>query len=159
MRTEEIENLIAREVFPVRRYIVVPRIAWGLDGVDHECDLLAMSSSGVLQEIEIKISRSDLLAEKRKNHSHGSKTIRRLWFAVPAKMRDFALLHIPAEAGLISCSDDKQIYRKCEIVRRPRLRVGNKARPGMGEKMARLGLLRYWSLRFAFEKNQKRLVG
>lgn len=149
MKTVDIENLLARHAFPIRRYLLVPRIAWGLRGVGHECDLLALSAAGVLHEIEIKVSRSDLLADKRKRHTHQSDHIRRLWFAVPEKMREFALQHIPAEAGLIACSAGRN---PCVVVRRPVVRRGNKMRDGMALEIARLGVLRYWSLRFKTAK-------
>ena len=51
-------------VFSCSKYLVVPRIRWAIDRIDHECDLLAMSKTGYLHEIEIKVSRSDLLADK-----------------------------------------------------------------------------------------------
>lgn len=50
----------------------------------HECDMLVMSKSGYLTEIEIKRSWSDFKADFKKGHHHeGNGLIKRLYYAVP----------------------------------------------------------------------------
>lgn len=128
--------------FPFKSYFVLPRVAYGLKGIEHECDLLALSKSGVLHEIEIKISKADLLADKRKRHTHRSELIKRLWFAVPSHMKDFAKDHIPADAGLI-------VVEKyfCEVVRMPKHKGKDKPNAEFIKHMYELMAMRYWSER------------
>lgn len=56
-------------------------IAFNVNGMSdslniwHECDMLVLSKSGYLTEIEIKRSWSDFLADFRKRHTHEGKGI------------------------------------------------------------------------------------
>lgn len=45
-----------------RVYTIVPNVSWGL-GLGHECDLLALDQQRRFTEIEIKISKSDLVRD------------------------------------------------------------------------------------------------
>lgn len=74
-------------LFYCRRWVVVPRVSWGLES--HECDILALSSSNYAHEIEIKISISDLKADFKKHHQHISRDnkIKCLWYAAPVEMQ------------------------------------------------------------------------
>lgn len=137
--------------FPFTRYMVLPRARWGIPRIYHECDLLALSKQNVLHEIEIKISKGDLLADKRKRHSHQSDIIHRLWFAVPETMVDFAVTHIPSHAGLISCYANKST-----IIRRPKYKKSEKPDEEIIKHMYDLLQMRYWSekIRFHNRKNK-----
>ena len=57
--TIEIEEAVARK-FGVRTNIIVPNVSWGLPGM-HECDLFIIKMSGYGVEVEIKISKADIL--------------------------------------------------------------------------------------------------
>jgi len=75
---------------------------------------LIISKAGYAKEIEIKVSKADLKKDKEKRHSHNSKKIRQLFFAIPEKLGiDFALEHIPNKAGLIVV--DK--FGRCKVVK------------------------------------------
>ena len=143
LTTPEMELCIVNPrsgAFPFNRYMVLPRTRWGINGINHECDLIALSKTGTLHEIEIKISKSDLLAEKRKNHNHKSRIIKRFWYAVPEEMKDFALLHIPEKAGLITCD------RGCSsVIRRAYAGKSEKPNQEVVEHMYELLQMRYWS--------------
>lgn len=58
-------EIVLMEYFGVNRNIIVPNVSWGLNL--HECDLLIFSKSGYATEVEIKISKQDLLKDKNKN--------------------------------------------------------------------------------------------
>lgn len=85
----------------VRQNLVVPNVSWGMYGL-HECDLLSLSGSNYATEVEIKVSKGDLLNDKKKNHDHDHKLITYFYYAVPAKLVEVALEEIPEHAGLIS---------------------------------------------------------
>lgn len=104
MKTIQIEIALMR-FLDFRQNIVVPNVSWGMrfaeGGALHECDILALSKSGYATEIEIKISKSDLKKDAKKPHSHRHRAIKRLFFAVPEHLREFAMTHIPERAGLL----------------------------------------------------------
>lgn len=53
----------------------------------HECDMLVLSKSGYLTEIEIKRSWSDFLADFKKDHSHeGRGLIKYFYYCIPECM-------------------------------------------------------------------------
>lgn len=55
----------------------------------HECDMLVLSKSGYLTEIEIKRSFSDFLADFKKKHHHESGgIIKYFYYCVPEKICD-----------------------------------------------------------------------
>ena len=72
MKTLEMEIALMRK-FDVRRNIIVPNICWGMNL--HECDLLSITKKGYATEIEIKVSKPDLRADRDKTHGHRSNKI------------------------------------------------------------------------------------
>lgn len=108
----EIELMI---MFKPRVNIIVPNISWGIAGL-HECDLLILSGGNYATEIEIKTSKSDILADNKKRHGHYHNHIARLYFAVPVGLVDIALQEIPERAGLYSVERGKtpELVRQCK---------------------------------------------
>lgn len=88
-----------------RQNLIVPNVHWGMHfkegGFLHECDLLSLSKSNYATEYEIKVSKSDLLADKKKIHGHSHPAIKMLFFVVPFELKVFALENIPEKAGLL----------------------------------------------------------
>lgn len=88
------------EHFGVRQNLIVPNVSWGVVPSLHECDLLILSKSNYAKEVEIKISKADLLKDQEKMHGHVHHYIRELCFAVPIELKEVALANIPERAGL-----------------------------------------------------------
>lgn len=104
------------QFFDVRQNIIVPNVSWGVANL-HECDLLVLSDSNYAAEIEIKISKSDLLNDKLKTHGHIHNHIARFFFAVPEELKDVALDVIPDRAGLYilkSIQHRPKLIKKCK---------------------------------------------
>lgn len=97
MKTLELEIKLMEKLWS--KGIIVPNVWWGM-GLNYEADLVCLSRSNYCTEIEIKVSKSDLKADKKKKHCHDSNLFKYLYFAVPEAMKDYALLHIPERAGL-----------------------------------------------------------
>lgn len=123
MKTIEVEIAVMKHC-NIRQNIVVPNVSFGMvryfiGGCDelHECDILNVTKSGYATEYEIKVSKSDLLAEKKKKHSHDSNFIKQLFYVVPEKMKQFALDNIKEEAGLYVVKDNgkMQCIKNAEI--------------------------------------------
>lgn len=70
-------------------------VAYNVNGVGaslllcHECDMLVLSKSGYLTEIEIKRSWTDFLADFKKKHKHESNgLVKYFYYCVPECMLD-----------------------------------------------------------------------
>lgn len=73
-----IKNIIAFNVIGVSSLLLI----------DHECDMLVLSKSGYLTEIEIKRSWSDFRADFKKKHCHESELIKYFYYCVPLSIKD-----------------------------------------------------------------------
>ena len=121
----------------------VPNISWGL-GL-HECDLLIMSKSGYLTEVEIKVSISDLKKDLEKGHKHESNKIKFLFFAIPCDLdREECLKYIPERAGVLIVGHKWHV-----VLERPP--KPNKESRKLSDKeqlqFYRLGSMRIWTLK------------
>lgn len=113
----EIEIAIAKhDTFNFIRNI----IAFNVNGtgevlnIGHECDMLVLSKSGYLTEIEIKRSWTDFLADFKKKHSHESPLIKYFYYAVPESLYERVMEYlyqkeIFAISGIITYSEDGSI--------------------------------------------------
>lgn len=149
--TLQMEILIANYFNP-RQNLVIPNISWGL--WIHECDLLVMSKSGYLSEIEIKISVSDLKKDREKRHGHHDERIKALYFAIPEYLFKYKK-YIPEKAGILVV---KKIGNRFRVVleKSPKM---NKTQTLLLEdqfKVARLGALRIWTLKQNLQKQKEK---
>ena len=156
--TEEMEGAV-NKLLEASYRAIVPRVMAGFgyyskDGyiriIDHECDLLGVTNSGYLTEIEIKISVSDLRADFKKKHGHGGEFIRNFYYAVPEYMLEKTLELIDKDAGILVVQENKigkMRHLHARIYRKPKQ---NKKAPPITDAMKadlfRLGCLKYWSM-------------
>jgi hypothetical protein len=150
MRTIEMECYLAR-YFNWRSNLIVPNVSWGLWDGRHEKDLFIVSECGYATEVEIKISKSDLIKDKHKrnshfnrfNDSHYDERIRYLYFAIPDYLLESCQDLIPPLAGILTVSDDGEVkkVRKATVKSRYKLNDIEKF------KVARLGTMRIWNLK------------
>jgi hypothetical protein len=145
LTTAEIELRVA-DYFGYRQSIIVPNISWGVNL--HECDLLVIRQSGYGIEVEIKISKSDLIADLKKPHHHHDRMGRlsELYFAIP----DYLEKHIefiPEHAGIITLHKYDN-YISCKTLRNPKInRNRGKFTDNERLKVAHLGTMRIWNLK------------
>lgn len=103
IKTIEVEIAVMRWM-GIRANLVVPNVSWGISDKYrslHECDIISLSRSGFATEVEIKVSKHDLLKDGDKKHGHKHNLIANLYFAVPEKLKELALEVIPERAGLL----------------------------------------------------------
>lgn len=132
---EQIETLITgypSSPFYIRKNIVVPNVSWGY--LNHEADLLVLSNSNHLTEVEIKRTWADFMADFKKDHTHYDPKLSHFYYAVPFSIaeRVFDWLyegdfhaekywrttskvtgnteHNPHGCGLIIYSDKDEVY-------------------------------------------------
>ena len=137
--TNDIEIAVVRYFNP-RANLIVPNVSWGFNL--HECDLLVITAHNYAYEVEIKVSKSDLYRDKYKTHKHISERIKRLYFAIPETLLPY-ISEIPERAGIIVVDKHRQCHRFREA------QVQTKYKISEHEKfvLARLGTLRFWSLK------------
>ena len=143
-------EIIVMQHLGIRRNLIVLNVSWGITigGRSlHECDLLVLSPNGYATEIEIKVSKADIVKDKQKLHGHVHNAIANLYFAVPDKLRDFALANIPARAGLIciGSKNTKPTFVKAKQPKRKKnaIKCTDKDRLNL----ARLGAMRILGLK------------
>lgn len=168
MTTSEMEKLIYL-YFKDSSSVIVPKVSgnnWWLDTeadpmiwkniVNHECDMLVVTKSNYLTEVEIKISLSDLKADFKKEHQHKDENIKNFYYAFPEEMKDKAIKLIPEESGILIAVKkhfhNGEEYREIKCYRKPK--INREAKP-INDKVLnmiyRLGYLRYWNYRMSVE--------
>lgn len=116
--------------------------------IPHECDLLRVTESGYAHEIEIKVSRADLLRDKKKRkHKPGqcysNDIIRSLTFAIPDTLY-FSIPDIPERAGVILVDE----HGKCKEHRPARITTyARKLTDAEIMHLGKLASMRIWTLK------------
>lgn len=137
--TLEMEIAVSR-FFDITTSVIVPNVYFGM--FNHECDLIRLTKQGYCSEIEIKISRSDLLAEKKKKHDHTDKKIKYLYFALPWYLKK-DVEHVPEKAGIIIVNKKRQ----CSLMRKPKMACNYKFSPEERTRLLELMAMRIWNLK------------
>lgn len=130
-----------RYYFNPRVNMLIPRVSWGF-GI-HECDVLVITKSGYLYEVEIKISGSDLKKDAQKPHAHKSKIIKHLFFAIPFYLEPL-IEFIPSRAGVLSFSKQCRLPK---LLRSPDTTSTYKVSKTELLQLYRLAALRVWPLK------------
>jgi len=145
----------------VRQNLTVPNIHWGL--IEYECDLLAMTDSGYLTEYEIKISKADLKKDLEKKHTHDSKKIKYLYFAIPKYLYiDDCINMISKKAGIITVERQETEFKwqssyKTFVQRGAEQNTDYKLKEHERFQFARLGALRVGGLKRKLHESEQRL--
>jgi len=150
--TAEMEVAIAN-MYDIRKHIIVPNLSWGF--FNHECDLFLIRTSGYGFEIEIKRSKSDMVAnfKKKQNHIDKKNRIAQLFYAFPVELLPKVEELVPPECGIILVTKKKSVFGDeysiyANIHRDAKRRKGVKKLTLKEQlKIARLGTMRIWTLK------------
>lgn len=148
--------------FSPRRNLIVPNVSWGM--FRHEVDLCVLSPAGYATEVEIKVSRSDLIKDKEKRHGHDEPMIKYLYFAIPVHLEK-DIEHIPDRAGVLTVRWNEPFNNRytgkmyggwwsCKKIRGSKVNYNRKWTTSERDNLLRLGAMRIWGLK---EKLQKAL--
>ena len=145
------------------RNLIVTNCSYGLD-LCYEADIVCLGAS-YATEIEIKVSRSDLLADKKKKpQAHNSNLFKFFYFAVPEKLEEIALKEIPERAGLYvirkkfnpSLREAHIFWFEVEKVREAQTNpLAKKWDIDMRCRLARLGAIKVLSMKANIEENNR----
>jgi len=150
MKTVDLEIAVAKH-FRYLQNIIVPNVMWGFFNYGSESDLLVLTTSGYLYEVELKISLADLKNDFKKKRAHQNEHLRGLFYAMPEKMYEKALTLIPYTDGILLCDESGRIKQ----VRKPVCRNAEKLTLELQAKLARLGTIRYWTYKIKEERRKK----
>lgn len=140
-------------------FAAVPNVSWGL--LPWEADILFCSKAGYLTEIEVKVSRSDWIADftKRKWRWFAAEQqwIKQFYYAAPKELaeRYAEIPGLPPWAGVIACDTEQgsKILREARIEKNARKLTEKEM-----FQLARLASLKFWS-HFKIEKHNKKEEG
>lgn len=151
INTRQMEIALSR-YFNCRLNLIVPNVSWGLRDLGHECDMLVIRPSGFAVEVEIKISRGDLIKDAKKWHQHKSELIRQLWFAIPEPLQH-CVKFIPEHAGILVARKHEEHWIGIDVLRHsPVNKSARSLTPEEILKVSSLGCMRIWSLKSVLQK-------
>jgi len=145
MTAKEIELILVKH-FDFRTNLIVPNVSWGWK-LPYEADLVVLRPSGWAEEIEIKVCKGDIKADREKKWSqHWDKHFLKLWFAVPSNLSDCEF--IPEHAGILSVHKNEHGHPRVVITRGARRNpVARKVTEKERQKLSELGCMRIWDLK------------
>lgn len=164
--TKEMEYALY-EKYGLKSNLFTLRITYLPNIINHECDVLMVSKSNYLTEIEIKVSLADLKKDLGKWHKHSNDKIKYQYFAIPEYLEKYAYL-IPENFGVLLVKKQeinykyennvyyyKTHYRVREFKKAPVNPIFCKFKLSDNDllNLYRLHSYRYWSL---FKKNLKK---
>lgn len=150
VKAKEVMWLLAKRgsspFFARRQLAVVPNVSWAM--LPWEADMLVLSRSGYLTEVEIKISLSDWKADFQKK-KFGQQDwaqaamIKHFYYAAPkALAARHAELALPSWAGVVSVDDGG-----ISILKRAESREGHrKLTEKEQQRLLRLAAIKAWGL-------------
>jgi len=148
----DIELAIAK-YYDTRQHIIVPNcyINFGTSA-DHECDLIIIKRTGYAEEIEIKMSKSDLKADFKKKHGHVDERLQHLYYAMPVELYEQCKELIPESAGVLTITkyEDRGFARCVKSAPKKQCR---KLTIEEQLKIARLGVMRMWNLKQKYQRS------
>lgn len=139
------------DYYGLRKHIIVPNVSWGFFR-EHEADLVVITASNYLTEIEIKRSWRDFLKDFRKDSFHNDNRIKNFYYCVPECMvgpckeylySDPALERRLGRIGLISYDENGRIC----FQRSGEREIALKLTTAEVLEIARLGTFRFWDVR------------
>lgn len=160
MKSAEIVKAVVQSYFDPRVWAVCPNVSWGA-GLGWEADIYAVGVTGVVHEIEVKVSKHDLERDRQKRKwamtthllNHGAH-VDCFWLAVPETLKDWAMTRAKElKCGLFVCREvparlnpgptiviaDRVL--KPKRVRKVKMRENVEAKK---QQIHRLCALRYW---------------
>lgn len=125
----------------IRRNVVVDRIKHINGLFAFEADMLMVRPSGYMIGFEIKVSKADFNADKKKSHFNNPvryEKFRHYYYVVADNIVDHALNNIPEFCGLMSVGSDGRLH----VVKQPPIISDYKLTTEQQFAVARLGAMR-----------------
>ena len=146
MKTPELEYMVAQH-FGVGKNLIIPNVSWGF-GLEYEADLVVVTRSRYVYEVELKVSKADLKADMKKRAcAHKGKEFKRFYYAMPENIYDPDLIKIDGAGILLACESSRGIPYIREAVKpanRSKVMPVSEARY---TKLLELCAMRMWTMK------------
>ena len=149
MKAEDVELAVVG-LLGYRQNLIVPNVSWGFGYLNYEADLVVVTKSGYAKEIEIKVSKGDLIKDKEKKHGHNYRQFKELWFAFPEILLAYKK-HIPERAGIYVVTQEDG-YCSAVLERKAKRTNAEPITQKDRLELTRLGALRIWGLKRELNK-------
>lgn len=162
MTTKELEYAIYKNYFTTSK-LTITNIK---TVVKHECDVAVINKNDYLTGFELKVSKSDLLVDFKKKHTHICKKIKKFYYVLPKDLENCIDL-IPGEFGVIivtkgSYIDDfclktplEKTKYNCRIIRESQVnKSAEKITVDEYINLCRLASMRAWTQKMNELKNE-----
>jgi len=119
---------------------ILPNAYYAL-GFKYELDLLVISNRLHGVEVEIKVSKTDIVRDLKKKHCHDDPRLKHVYFAIPEILVP-SIVHIPYHFGVLCVLRDGSVrkIRSAAVINSSYL-----FDPGEISEIFRLTYLRFWS--------------
>lgn len=144
LTTPELEIAITNG-FDRRKNLLVPNVQAGM-GL-YECDLLLLRPTDYAVEFELKLTKSDLMKDFNKDHTHEHELIKEVYFVMPMNVVSTGVRVVPENYGIIGVRRNEKLEPVMEIIR-PTIENPKARKWTLEERLQLLRLLnmRYWNL-------------
>lgn len=137
MKCLDIECAVSNYFNP-RVNLCIPNVSWSF--LHYEADLLVLTKSAYLYEIEIKVSKADLKKDLDKRHRHDHRKISKVYFAIPEGLLKHSDL-IPEYAGILVADESWFCRKEREAPKRHHYKLSDQE----VTSLYRLGALKLWT--------------
>ena len=145
MRTFEAELALSNFFYKKGAEAVVSKTNF----LGYEADILVTTKSWYLTEVEIKISKSDFMADFKKYHKHDSKLTKHLYYAVPSSLVDMAKEKLEEVVGILEVFQPPYLKRgfRVKVVRDAAIRINKPLSEKQVINLYRLGCYKEWGFK------------
>jgi hypothetical protein len=149
IKTVEMELAVANFMYKKGAEAVISKTNF----LYYEADILSVTKSHYLTEVELKVSKSDFMADFKKSHKHDSKLTKYLYYSVPTDLVELAKEKLSEDVGIL------EVYRppwnskavRCKTVRDAKIRSNKPLTDKQVINLYRLGCYKEW----VFKAKQK----
>lgn len=152
MKTFEVELALSNFFYKKGAEAVISKTNF----LGYEADILATTKSWYLTEVEIKISKSDFMADFKKYHKHDSKLTKYLYYAVPTSLIELAKEMLGVDVGILEVFQPPWLKKglRVRVVRDAAIRVNKPLNEKQIINLYRLGCYKEWGFKQKQLKNE-----
>lgn len=145
MKTFEVELALSNFFYKKGAEAVISKTNF----LGYEADILATTKNWYLTEVEIKISKSDFMADFKKYHKHDSKLTKYLYYAVPTTLLKLADEMLDKNVGIMEVFKPKYLKRglRVKIIRDAKIRSNRPLNESQVINLYRLGCYKEWGFK------------
>jgi hypothetical protein len=145
IKTVEMELAVANFMYKKGAEAVISKTNF----LYYEADILSVTKSHYLTEVELKVSKSDFLADFKKGHGHNSKLTKYLYYSVTSDLVELTKEKLDPNIGIIEVYRDH--YRpnvvRCKVVRDAKIRSSKPLTDKQVMNLYRLGCYKEWGFK------------